>query len=190
MKTKEQLQAQLNEIQAAINEMSKPKTLEVNRWYDHNYTDTQVYKAGNKNNYGIRFGKWKTDLNCTQVNEWTPMTNSEIIEKLKAECEKRGIREGVTVSYESIGGYKYCDNNTLEKTNKFTYHEDSDEFFIGGWIVYEKGQFATPVKDELKVEYSNGGVFLNDCWTNKESILLIKANINKLDEIIEGFNKK
>ena len=64
------------------------KQLEVGKWYKHTKTDSKCCYQGNGNGFGEWEGYWGRNWSMRD-SVWQPMTDEEVHDFLKSECEKR-----------------------------------------------------------------------------------------------------
>lgn len=127
--------------------------------------------------YFTKLGKWKP----SDIESHRPSTPSEIKDALVKVCEKMGIVPGAKINVlrpiKSGERWDYVSvsrgsENPLEKIGKAWYYNSAtDTLYNWGYglgIVYEKGQFATVVKEE---EVKIGGYKCE--WTQDKDILKV-----------------
>jgi hypothetical protein len=61
--------------------------LEVGKWYKYDEFDSKVCYQGDRKGFGTWRGKWRNSWGID--SDWQPMTNEEVHDFLKSECEKR-----------------------------------------------------------------------------------------------------
>lgn len=112
-----------------------------------------VYKLSDDSGYGFSYHdqfcyyfnkNWSFRSNPTQWRKATKEEREKFVELLKKECEKRGLFEDTEIEV-------HADGSTTDQTT-FTPSFNS----IRGWnkngIIFYKGKFATPLKEESTLE--------------------------------------
>jgi hypothetical protein len=61
---------------------------EVGKWYKRDERDAKVCYKGDKEGFGIWEGEWGKNWSAKSIH-WQPMTDQEVHDFLKSECEKR-----------------------------------------------------------------------------------------------------
>jgi hypothetical protein len=64
------------------------KQLEVGKWYKNDKRDSKLCYLGRSDGFGTWEGMWDGNW-VINPTEWQPMTNEEVHDFLKSECEKR-----------------------------------------------------------------------------------------------------
>lgn len=157
MSIEEKVEALRSEFDKKLNDIlaeGKAGTPTEHGWYSSVESESSV---GN-NRYHYPEGFWLTYEDSWLFNGartwykpvWRKMTKDEVEEMLVAEAKRRGFKEGVIVSNKNIGfSWKQPLNNT--EPDKTYYTEYDDKLAFMACYVYQKGQWAVIIKDEIKV---------------------------------------
>jgi hypothetical protein len=185
--TEEVLDKKLLEFkQELLKPFSPSPEFEVGKWYKHNYENKFLVflkeltssRDGMGYGFGADTGAWYNEGWRFGLSQCRPATKEEVQEALINEAEKRGFKEGVIVK-ESFGG----STNYKLKSENWIYYSDYDFLrYDHNCIVYEKGKWATIVKEEpikiggyevkflfkdygeTKFTQINGHVFTKEFW--------------------------
>lgn len=154
MKTEiEQLEAQLTAISEQIKELKNKPKFEVGKWYKNKF-NCIIFNDG-KHGYGVNMFEWVNIYSDSEKPlfynslglDWQPATPEEVKAALVKEAEKRGFKFGVYIDNTNIyPDYKSSIPWPL-RYHPFTF--DNNELSYGGAVVFDKGQWATIIKDDV-----------------------------------------
>lgn len=142
-----------------------------------------IYRTGRISGYGFNAFKNYESLNDAEVGwtfdsspeEWrkaTKQEEEEFVEMLKKECEKRGLFEDTKIENHADGTAIIC--------CEFTPTGDATEFWNKNGLIFYKGKFAKPIKEEPTLELVSKAVQEIGDFTveQTESGLIILTPIN------------
>lgn len=126
------------------------------------FTEGKIYKVVNlKDDEGyllVNFDDRYLEENGMTPCNFKPSTESAYVEQLKAEAFKRfgEIKDGDRFFCSDRNGIF-----AVQKGDEFRYFKDKDLLLIGTWDLYQKGKWATIVKERVKVSPASSSQLSN-----------------------------
>ena len=167
MTNEKQIDEILAEIKTRLMKEIKPEIVN-GVWYKYSDNDNRKVNFTDFNHsagYGISYNVFVTAY--WNTDKLLPMTHDEIKDMLAEHAISLGIKEGVTVDRSIFNSPIAIVNNLVTICNNvFLYIMSNDELTINGRRIYEKGIWATVVKEKTSEEwfkkYYKNGLTLKD----------------------------
>ncbi len=152
MKTITEIELMIKDLLKEVESLKKqePK-FEVGKWYKSSYNNgyaivnaQEKCQDGKCEYYGYGTGydiqkSWAERIHIYSTA--IPATPQEVENALIAEAKKRGFKEGVSIKG-IYGGAGYTLSNTSANIM------NGDVFYLGGYLIYSRGQWAEIIKDD------------------------------------------
>lgn len=188
----EKLQAELDKLKVLAERENK---FEVGRWYKLKDYPKVICFAKEKgecsyNGFGIsHYEKWADWVSFgDKLSNWTLATDTEVLEALTKEAEKRGFKKGVR--FETA---IYSREETI-KGNFYLYAESDFSLMNSTGVVFdaETCQWATLIEDEKiyigenEVEVEDGDCYIDGHWLSVNTIkALLPSNPTLFGKILK-----
>lgn len=189
----ERLQAELDKLKLLAEGENK---FEVGKWYKLK-SNKNIICIYTKEEMGVGIdsdNEWSDEIFMTAPHLWTLATDTEVLEALTKEAEKRGFNEGVR--FETA---IYSREETI-KGNFYLYAESDFSLMNSTGVVFdaETCKWATLIEDEKiyigenEVEVEDGDCYIDGHWLSVNTIkALLPSNptlFGKILKRMEGNN--
>ena len=123
--------------------------LEVGEWYKQKNANVLILRSGEFGNFGFYNKTCGNNLHCITPSEWQKADIEEVKQRMTEELVKRGFVKGC--SFVSLGGYIRKNTSGVLGFDEFIKEYDWI-ICIGGYTVFENGQFATLINEPTQKE--------------------------------------
>lgn len=134
--------------------------LEVGRWYRRITGNTLSFICEPKGDakvksYGFSYNVFYNDTELdahwgymNQLEEWTPATDTEVLEALTNEAKKRGFKKGVC--FNIVNGER--EPIHIDKNERYGFDNYGNKLLMNNWCIFENGKWAEIIKTYTKKE--------------------------------------